>query len=105
MAKWPYTTQRWQRLRRMKLKHNPLCECCIKVGRIEPANVVDHIIAVSKGGDAYPRLDGLMSCCTRCHNTKTRVVEQLGREMTIKGCDERGYPLDPNHPWNRESGD
>jgi hypothetical protein len=34
------------------------------------------------------------------HNRKTRIVEQLGEEVMIKGCDERGYPLDPNHPWN-----
>jgi hypothetical protein len=26
MATWPYNTQRWQRLRRLKLQMNPLCE-------------------------------------------------------------------------------
>ena len=23
----------------------------------------------------------------------------MGKELTIKGCDVYGYPLDPNHPW------
>ena len=55
MATWPYTTQRWQRLRRMKLQVNPLCETCLKQKRIEPAVAVDHIVAVkAPGGQAYP---------------------------------------------------
>jgi hypothetical protein len=30
-------------------------------------------------------------------------VQQLGQEITIKwGHDENGWPLDPDHPWNRE---
>ena len=66
------------------------------------AVVVDHIVAVSAGGNAYPALEGLMSCCTSCHNRKTRIVEQQGKELTpkgIKGCDVFGNPLDPNHDW------
>jgi GR25 family glycosyltransferase involved in LPS biosynthesis len=51
------------------------------------------------GGEAYPPLDRLRSQCTSCHNRKTRVVEQLGEELTVKGCDVHGCPLDPNHPW------
>ena len=43
-----------------------------------------------------------MSLCAQCHNTKTRVVEQLGREFLVRGCDVHGMPLDPNHPWNLE---
>jgi 5-methylcytosine-specific restriction protein A len=102
MAIWPYTTQRWQRLRRLKLAVNPLCEVCLKPRRIVPAVAVDHVIAIRSHGDPYPALEGLTSCCAPCHNRKTRVTEQLGKELTVKGCDEFGYPLDPNHPWNRE---
>ena len=39
---WPYTTQRWQRLRRAKLRERPLCEACLQTGRIVPAAAVDH---------------------------------------------------------------
>jgi hypothetical protein len=60
MAVWPYTTQRWQRLRRMKLRVNPLCEICLKQKRIVPAVAVDHIVPVkAPGGEAYPALDWL----------------------------------------------
>jgi Bifunctional DNA primase/polymerase, N-terminal/HNH endonuclease len=64
-----------------------------------PAVAVDHIIAIASGGDAFPPLDRLMSLCASCHNRKTRVVEQLGEELTMKGCDVDGMPLDPGHPW------
>jgi 5-methylcytosine-specific restriction protein A len=102
MAVWPYTTQRWQRLRKQKLQDRPLCELCLKIGRVEPAAAVDHLVAIKAGGEPYPPLYALMSLCTSCHNTKTRVVEQLGREFAVRGCDVNGMPLDPNHPWNRE---
>jgi 5-methylcytosine-specific restriction enzyme A len=104
MAVWPYTTQRWQRVRRMKLQSNLLCEVCLKIGRLEPATVVDHIVSIKSGGGAYPALDGLMSCCVSCHNYKTR-GEQLGKALPpkgIRGCDVHGNPLDPNHHWYRE---
>lgn len=104
MSKWPYNTQRWQRYRRTKLQQNPLCEYCLNEGQLTVAVAVDHIIPINKGGDPYPPLDHVLSCCTSCHNRKTRIVEQQGKELTpkgIKGCDVHGNPLDSNHPWYR----
>ena len=101
MAKWPYTTQRWQRLRRLKLQVNPLCEYCLNEGRITPAVAVDHIVPVAKGGDPYPPLDHMDSCCSPCHNRKTR-FEQQNRPLTVKGCNVFGNPLDPNHDWYKQ---
>jgi 5-methylcytosine-specific restriction protein A len=102
MSKWPYSTQRWQRVRRAKLREEPLCKLCLDIGRVEPATVVDHLVAINKGGDPFPPLYALMSLCERCHNTKTRTVEQLGRKFLVRGCDEFGKPRDPEHPWNKE---
>jgi 5-methylcytosine-specific restriction enzyme A len=99
MSVWPYNLAAWQRLRDVKLRTNRLCEMCLEQGRLEIATAVDHKIAIASGGDAFPPLDMLMSCCASCHNRKTRVVEQLGQELTIKGCDANGMPLDPDHPW------
>lgn len=100
MATWPYTAQRWQRLRRLKLAEHPLCQACLQVGRIEPATVVDHRTPIKRGGDPFPHLDRLASLCEGCHNAKTR-AEQMGEDWLRKGCDIFGYPLDPNHPWYR----
>jgi hypothetical protein len=38
---------------------------------------------------------GLIALCQECAN----IVEEDGGE--IRGCNERGYPLDPTHPWYR----
>ena len=103
MAKWPYTAQRWQRLRKYKLQLNPLCEACLQLGYIEPATTVDHRTPINRGGEPYPEIDKLASLCERCHNMKTR-CEQLGEDYMRKGCDVFGRPLDPDHSWNRERG-
>jgi 5-methylcytosine-specific restriction enzyme A len=102
MAIWPYTTQRWQRLRRHKLREHPLCQACLQVGRIEPATVVDHRTPIKRGGNPYPPLEQLASLCVGCHNGKTR-AEQWGEDYFRKGCDIFGYPLDPDHPCYRGS--
>ena len=86
MATSPYTTQRWQRLRRLKLREHPLCQACLQVGRIEPAVAVDHRVPIKRGGDPFPHLEQLASLCESCHNAKTR-AEQMGEDWLRKGCD------------------
>ena len=96
MSVWPYSTRRWQRLRQLKLRACPLCTACLAQNRIEQATVVDHVVAITAGGDPFPALDKLASLCTSCHSQKTRNVEQLGRKIPVKitiGSD--GYPIDP----------
>jgi 5-methylcytosine-specific restriction enzyme A len=101
MSVWPYSTQRWQRLRLHKLRQQPLCEACLQVGEIEPATVVDHRVPITQGGDSFPALDRLASLCESHHNAKT-AAEQRGEDYMRKGCDIFGRPNDPDHPWNRE---
>jgi 5-methylcytosine-specific restriction enzyme A len=95
MAKWPYNTQRWQRLRRAKLRQNPLCEDCLKRQLVIPAVAVDHFFPIRAGYDAFPPLNQLTSLCIPCHNYKTR-GEQLGWKIPhrqFRGCDENGMPI------------
>lgn len=104
MAKWPYNTKAWQTLRLAKLTDQPLCEHCSKRGRLVPANVVDHIVAISKGGAAFPSLDKLASLCTRCHNEKTNAIDRPDRARSgraIKGFDQYGNPLEVTDDWYR----
>src|SRR6516164_9796192 len=109
MSTWPYSTQRWQRLRKLKLQQNPLCEVCLQ-GRAEivPAIAVDHRTPISERGrkerlvsEAFPPLDQLTSLCESHYNQKTR-AEQLGEDYLRKGCDIFGRPNDPDHPWNKK---
>lgn len=60
-----YGTQ-WQKVRRNILMTHPLCTQCG-----QPADDVDHIIAISRGG-AVLDADNLQPLCRSCHNRKTR---------------------------------
>ena len=107
MAKWPYNTSKWQRLRAAKLAHAPLCYACDLRGQIVPAVAVDHVRPISDGGEAFPHLDGLMALCERCHNEKTSGIDRRDRAITgrrFKGFDAHGNPIDPGDDWHGGGG-
>ncbi len=97
MSGYPYTTAAWRRLRAAKLAAEPLCEVCKLRGRTVLARAVDHVIAIAKGGPAFPPLSGLMSMCIECHNYKTNVADRPDRRGTLgsafKGCTVDGSPI------------
>ena len=105
MAKWPYNTTAWKRLRRAKLAVQPLCEPCMMRGKLVDARAVDHIIAIAQGGEPFPGVDGLMSMCLSCHAVKTNARDNPnafggGGKVAFKGCGTDGTPIDPSHPFN-----
>lgn len=106
MARWPYNTSAWKRLRLAKLAQDPLCYACTLRGDTTEAVAVDHMRAIAKGGDPYPSLDKLMSLCERCHNEKTSAVDRRnGRSdgRRFKGFDASGNPIDPGDEWHNET--
>jgi 5-methylcytosine-specific restriction enzyme A len=105
MAKYPYNTTNWKKLRALKLSANPLCEHCFEIHRLEMATVVDHVDPISGGGAPFPPLDKLASLCAPCHNAKTARGTEAGAIRTTKprkGCTPDGLPLDRSHPWRAE---
>ncbi len=102
MARWPYNTSAWKRLRLAKLAHDPLCYACTLRGLTVEAVAVDHMHAIAKGGDPFPDFDRLMSLCERCHNEKTAAMDgpnaRNGRRF--KGFDASGNPIDPGDDWH-----
>lgn len=62
---------RWQKVRRMYLRENPLCVECLKKGRVESATVVDHIEPHKGDYKKFWNEDNMQSLCERCHNRKT----------------------------------
>lgn len=103
MAKWPYNTTRWQRLRMVHLSMFPLCEECEGIGELQTAQAVDHRKPISDGGGPFPSHDGLASLCYRCHAAKTARGVEAGAIKTRKprkGCSIDGQPLDRKHPWH-----
>ncbi len=65
-----YQSRKWRTLRALKLQKDPLCEECMRKGMLVPAQMVDHIVPINKGG-APLALNNLQSLCNHCHAVKT----------------------------------
>lgn len=100
----------WDKIRPVILKRdNYLCKCedCQRDNRLTPATQVDHIVSKADWLRRFGNLDGvddpsnLRAINATCHERKG----QREKGYTVKGgCDARGIPLDPGHPWNRGGG-
>ncbi len=67
-----YQSTAWRKLRLVQLERQPLCEECLRHGRHTPAQMVDHITPINKGGAPFD-LDNLQSLCNMCHCRKSAV--------------------------------
>lgn len=90
MASWPYSTQRWQRLRAAHLSTEPCCRYCDRMGHVTPATVVDHVVPVRKARDRALDPTNLQSLCAPCHSGAKQREEAGGEPI---GCDVDGIPL------------
>lgn len=76
-----------QRLRRLQRTHG-LCEDCTTEGRVEPANVVDHIKPLAHGGSDED--SNTRNLCN--HHHRVRTGEQFGyNHIPTIGVD--GWPI------------
>jgi 5-methylcytosine-specific restriction enzyme A len=92
-----YQLERWRRRRRHQLRVEPLCAMCLKLSKVEPATIADHV--VSHRGDWNEFwLGELQSLCKPCHDSRKKVVDLRGYDPEI-GAD--GWPLDQRHPVYR----
>lgn len=88
MKKWNntdnkfYLSKDWKNLRELKINENPICELCLSVGIITPANVVDHIIPIEVIEDLKLEYTNLQSLCenfdgvNNCHRQKTGLTKK-----------------------------
>lgn len=67
----------WQKLRKLKLRTDPLCESCKPQGRVSLALEVDHKIRISERPDLRLDWDNLQSLCETCHDAKS-AAERAG---------------------------
>ncbi len=67
-----YASDRWQRLRRLKLQRDPLCQCdeCAATGATNVATDVDHVVSIRDGGECWS-IDNLASLSHEHHARKT----------------------------------
>lgn len=66
-----YNSIHWQRLRKQVLNQQPLCVECMKVKRIAPATVVDHIKPHKGNEKLFFDINNLQPLCKSCHDRKT----------------------------------
>ncbi len=92
-----YSTAAWKRKRREQLTREPLCRFCLERGEVTEAKVADHIKAHKGDLDLF-YFGELQSLCVPCHNATKQQIEARGYSC-VAGLD--GYPLDPNHPFNK----
>lgn len=97
---------RWQRESRRFLARpdNVLCVYCKRRGKLVPAEQVDHI--QPHRGDLTLFWDrtnwqGLCSSCGAEKSAREQASYRTGQQITAKGCDAQGVPIDPSHHWNR----
>jgi hypothetical protein len=67
-----------------------------------PGRIVDHIVSRRRGGANHP--SNLRHLCAVHDNAVKEGADgqrRSGGELVVKGCDVRGRPIDPAHPWNR----
>ncbi|MEG1806470.1 MAG: HNH endonuclease signature motif containing protein [Clostridia bacterium] len=65
-----YQSEEWKLLRKRKLMTSPVCEECLRCGRITPAKICDHIKPISEGGNPLD-INNLQSLCWSCHSRKS----------------------------------
>ena len=69
---------RWQKARERFLRSNPLCVYCKAKGRVEVANVVDHIVPHRGNQEIFWDESQWQALCKSCHDsTKQKEENQL----------------------------
>ena len=89
-----YCTTVWRRRAKHQLRSQPLCEMCLKDGRINAATIADHV-EPHKGDQQKFFFGELQSLCKLHHESAKKREETRGYSTQI-GAD--GWPVDPRHP-------
>lgn len=81
-----YNTDKWKKLRVLKLMKNPLCERCEKEGIVKPALDVHHKITILKDISKAFDEDNLMSLCRKCH---IKIHDEMRKQKYDEDEDEQ----------------
>ena len=92
-----YRTAAWKRMRAAQLARQPLCERCVKAGRVTAATVVNHRDPHKGDMARFSDRANLESACAPCHDGAIQSEERRGYSTEI-GAD--GWPTCERHPMN-----
>jgi len=77
-----YQSKRWKRVRRAKVRANPLCEICEQIGITKQVEEVHHRVPFMTGTDEYEvellafDFDNLQSLCIYHHKIVEKSIEK-----------------------------
>lgn len=88
-------SQRWVKLRKEKLKMNPLCQDCLESGIYTPAREIHHVTpcetarSVRQMEELMFNLGNLRSLCHDCHVLTHKKLASHSKDAQRKNTDER----------------
>jgi hypothetical protein len=94
-----YDKRSWRRRSRIHRRMQPLCERCLKAGRISVADAVHHTTP-HRGDHNIFLMSPLVSLCNACHGLSDAAIRR-GFDKTIG---EDGWPTCSDHPVYRTPG-
>ena len=69
-----YNSAQWRKMRDTYMHEHPICEDCLKKGKVTPATDIHHIRSPFRGGEINWTLlldyNNLMSLCKECHGLR-----------------------------------
>lgn len=89
-----YKRREWKLVRSAQLARQPLCEPCLKQGRVAAATVVNHRIPHKGDWALFIDPNNHESTCKPCHDGPIQSAERRGFSSAV-GPD--GFPVDPQH--------
>jgi 5-methylcytosine-specific restriction enzyme A len=67
--------RRHRKQREEELQAHPLCVYCLARGKVVAAEVIDHIVAMARGGDAYAP-ENRQPLCSDCNAIKAATIDK-----------------------------
>ena len=61
----------WQKLRKMFLAENPICQDCLAAGKLKPATEVHHKAKIADSPNLRLETTNLVGYCKSCHSRRT----------------------------------
>lgn len=94
-----YQSPEWLKTRRLVLNRDRYrCVMCGASVAAKGQPRVDHIVPLKQDYDRRFDLTNLRTLCPTCDNARHRGKSFKEAEH---GVSASGFPLDPNHPWNK----
>lgn len=95
-----YQNTTWRKLRETYMREHPICEECLKKGKVTAAQDIHHKVSPFKGGEINYTLlldpDNLMALCKDCHgNIHAEQQGHINPEDILRQLDDL---FDENKP-------